>query len=129
MCVSMLIPSRASQWIVHRLQGAELTLTANCQTYKRWDLQMKKLPMCVAAIIFTHFALKIVRKLKHPEQVTKEETYRAMRDAREQWLREHQPKHPVAEVDARLMRSDPSAALSSIAQANINLMGVCKCQH
>lgn len=75
---------------------------------------MKKLPMCVTAIIFTHFALKIVRKLKHPEQHIKEETYRAMRDAREQWLREHQPKRPVAEVDAHLMRRDPSAALASI---------------
>lgn len=75
---------------------------------------MKKLPLCITAIILTHFALKVVRKLKHPEQLTKEETYRAMRDAREQWLREHQPKRPVAEVDARLMRSDPSAALASI---------------
>lgn len=75
---------------------------------------MKKLPLCVASIILTHFALKIVRKLKHPEQVTKEETYRATRDSREQWLREHQPKHPVAKVDARLMRGDPSAALASI---------------
>lgn len=75
---------------------------------------MKKLPLCVTAIILTHFALKVVRKLKHPEQVSKEETYRAMRDAREQWLREHQPKRPVAEVDARLMRMDPSAVLASI---------------
>lgn len=75
---------------------------------------MKKLPLCVTAIILTHFALKVVRKLKHPEQLTKEETYRAMRDAREQWLREHQPKRPVAKVDARLMRSDPSAALAAI---------------
>lgn len=79
---------------------------------------MKKLPLCVSAIILTHFALKIVRKLKHPEQLTKEETYRAMRDAREQWLREHQPKRPVAEVDARLMRGDPSAALSAIGTAS-----------
>lgn len=75
---------------------------------------MKKLTLCVTAIILTHFALKVVRKLKHPEQLTKEETYRAMRDAREQWLREHQPKRPVAKVDARLMRSDPSAALAAI---------------
>ena len=75
---------------------------------------MKKLPLCVTAIILTHFALKIVRKLKHPEQVTKEETYRAMCDARKQWLQEHQLKRPVAEVDARLMRRDPSAALASI---------------
>ena len=75
---------------------------------------MKKLPLCVTAIILTHFALKIVRKLKHPEQVTKEETYRAMRDAREQWLKEHQPKRPVAEVDAHMMRMDPSAVLASI---------------
>lgn len=75
---------------------------------------MKKLPLVLTAIIFTHFALKIGRKIKHPKQLTKEETYRAMRDAREQWLREHQPKRPVAKVDARLMRSDPSAALASI---------------
>ena len=75
---------------------------------------MKKLPLCVTAIILTHFALKVVRKLKHPEQLTKEETYRAMRDARDQWLREHQPKRPVAEVDVQLMRRDPSAALASI---------------
>lgn len=75
---------------------------------------MKKLPLCVTAIILTHFALKVVRKLKHPEQLTKEETYRAMRDAREQWLREHQPKRPVAKVDAQLMRMDPSAVLASI---------------
>lgn len=33
---------------------------------------MKKLPLCVTAIILTHFVLKIVRKLKHPEQLTKE---------------------------------------------------------
>jgi len=75
---------------------------------------MKKLPLCVTAIIFTHFAMKIARKLKHPEKLTKEETYRAMCDARKQWLQEHQPKRPVAKVDARLMRSDPSAALASI---------------
>lgn len=65
-------------------------------------------------IILTHFVMKVVRKIKHPEQFAKEETYRAMRDAREQWLREHQPKRPVAEVDAQLMRGDPSAALASI---------------
>lgn len=71
---------------------------------------MKKLPLCVTAIIFTHFALKIVRKLKQPNnQLTKEETYHAMRDARK-----HQSKRPVAEVDARLMRMDPSAVLASI---------------
>lgn len=75
---------------------------------------MKKLPLVFAAIILSHFVLKTVRKLKHPDQVSKEETYRAMRDAREEWLRENQPKRPVAEVDARLMRSDPSAALASI---------------
>lgn len=75
---------------------------------------MKKLPLCVSAIILTHFALKVVRKLKHPDQVAKEELYRAKKDAHEQWLREHQPKRPVAEVDARLMRGDPSAALASI---------------
>ena len=75
---------------------------------------MKKLPLALTAIILTHFALKIGRKIKHPEQLTKEETYRAMRDAREQWLKEHQPKRPVAEVDARMMRMDPSAVLASI---------------
>ena len=86
---------------------------------------MKKLPLCITAIILTHFALKVVRKLKHPEQLTKEETYRAMRDAREEWLREHQPKRPVAEVDGKLMAKDPSAALASIEQANLNIMGSC----
>jgi len=75
---------------------------------------MKKLPLCVTAIIFTHFALKIANKLRHPDQLTKEETYRAMCDAREQWLREHQLKRPVAEVDAHMMRMDPSAVLASI---------------
>lgn len=75
---------------------------------------MKKLPLCVSTIILTHFVMKVVRKLKHPEQLTKEQTYRAMQDARKQWLREHQPKHPVAEVDVRLMRGDLSAALASI---------------
>ncbi|WP_295001969.1 hypothetical protein [uncultured Fibrobacter sp.] len=75
---------------------------------------MNKFMLCASAIILSHFAMKTVRKLRHPEQVAKEETYRAMRDAREQWLREHQPKRPVAEVDARLMRGDPSAALASI---------------
>lgn len=75
---------------------------------------MKKLPLCVTAIIFTHFALKVARKLKHPDQATKEEIYRAKKAEHEKWLREHQPKRPVAEVDARLMRSDPSAALASI---------------
>ncbi len=86
---------------------------------------MKKLPLCVSSIILTHFALKVLRKLKHPETITKEETYRAMCDAREQWLREHQPKRPVAEVDCKLMARDPSAALASISQTNLNLMGSC----
>lgn len=86
---------------------------------------MKKLPLCVTAIILTHFALKVVRKLKHPEQLTKKETYRAMRDAHEQWLREHRPQRPVAEVDGKLMARDPSAALASIEQANLNIMGSC----
>lgn len=62
---------------------------------------MKNVRLLFIGIIFSHFALKIVRKLKHPEQVTKEEIYRAMRDAREEWLREHQPKRPVAEVAVR----------------------------
>lgn len=75
---------------------------------------MRKLPLVFTVIIFTHFAMKIARKLKHPEKLTKEETYRAMCDARKQWLQEHQPKRPVAEVDAHLMRRDPSAALASI---------------
>lgn len=75
---------------------------------------MKKLPLCVTAIILTHFALKVARKLKHPDQVTKEELYRAKKAEHEKWLRENQPKHPVTEVDARLMRGDPSAALAAI---------------
>lgn len=75
---------------------------------------MKKLPLCVTAIILTHFVLKIVRKLKRHDQVTKEEIYRAKKAEHEQWLREHQLKRPVAEVDVRLMRSDPSEALASI---------------
>lgn len=66
---------------------------------------MKKLPLVLSAIILSHFVLKVVRKLKHPEQLTKEETYRAMRDAREQWLREHQPKRPVAAVDPDLIKN------------------------
>ena len=87
---------------------------------------MRKLPLVFTGIIFTHFAMKIARKLKHPEKLTKEETYRAMCDARKQWLMEHQPKRPVTEVDAHLMWSDPSAALSNITQANLNLMGSCR---
>lgn len=58
--------------------------------------------------------MKVVRKIKHPEQLTKEALYRAAKAEHEKWLREHQPKRPVAEVDARLMRGDPSAALASI---------------
>lgn len=71
-------------------------------------------------MIVTHFVMKVVRKIKHPEQQqqqqqpTKEEIYRAAKAEHDKWLREHQPKRPVAEVDARLMRSDPSAALASI---------------
>lgn len=60
---------------------------------------MKILPLCVAAIIFTHSALKVVRKLKHPEQVTKEELYRAKKAEHEKWLRDHQPKRPCRPVD------------------------------
>lgn len=88
---------------------------------------MKKLFLSISTMIFTHFVLKVVRRIKHPE-TSKEETYRAMRDAHdkwlreeerkrddhEAWLREHQPKRPVAEVDAQLMRGDPSSALASI---------------
>lgn len=76
-------------------------------------------------MIFAGFFMKCVHKLRHPEQLTKEETYRAMLDAREQWLREHRPQRPVAEVDSKLMARDPSAALASIEQANLNLMGSC----
>ena len=86
---------------------------------------MNKLTLCVGAMIFTHFVLKAAQKIKHPERMTKEETYRAMCDARNQWLHEHQPKRPVAEVDGKLMARDPSAALASIEQANLNLMGSC----
>ena len=75
---------------------------------------MKNVRLLFIGIIFSHFVLKIANKLRHPEQLTKEETYRAMCDAREQWLREHQPKRPVAEVDAHMMRMDPSAVLASI---------------
>ena len=73
-------------------------------------------------MIITHFVLKTVRKLKHPDQVSKEETYRAMRDAYGQWLREQKSNHQVAEVDSRPMPKDPRPVLSSIAQANLNLM-------
>lgn len=83
---------------------------------------MKKLPPVFAAIILSHFLLKIARKLKQPDQVSKEEKYRATRDVLEQWLREQQPNHQVAEVDARPMRNDQRDALPSIAQANLNLM-------
>jgi hypothetical protein len=75
---------------------------------------MKKLFLSVSSMIVTHFALKIVRKIKHPDQVSKEEAYRAKKAEHERWLREHQPKRPVAEVDVHLMRGDPSAALASI---------------
>lgn len=83
---------------------------------------MKKLPLVFAAIILSHFVLKTVRKLKHPDQISKEEKYRATHDVLEKWLRDQQPNRPVAEVDARPMRNDQRAALSSIAQANLNLM-------
>ena len=78
---------------------------------------MKKLPPVFAAIILSHFVLKIARKLKQSDQVSKEDRYRATHDAREQW-----PNRPVAEVDACPMRNDQRAALSSIAQSNLNLM-------
>ena len=78
---------------------------------------MKKLKRVFAAIILLHFVSKTVRKLKHPDQVSKEEAYRAMRDASDR-----QPQRPVAEVAARPMRNNQSAELSSIAQANLNLM-------
>ena len=57
---------------------------------------MKKLPQVFAAIILSHFVLKIARKLKQPDQVSK--------------------------VDARPMRNYQRAALSSIPQSNLNLM-------
>ena len=78
---------------------------------------MKKLQPVFAAIILSHFVLKIARKLKQSDQVSKEEKYRATRDAREQ-----QPNRPVAEADARPMRNYQRVALSSIAQANLNRM-------
>ena len=86
---------------------------------------MKNVRLLFIGIIISHYVLKIANKLRHPEQLTKEETYRAMCDAREQWLREHQPQCPVAEVDGKLMERDPSAALASIEQANLNIMGSC----
>lgn len=58
--------------------------------------------------------MKVVQKLKHPDKFTKEETYRAMRGAREQWLRDHQPKRPVAKVDSKMMECDPSATLAAL---------------
>ena len=78
---------------------------------------MKKLKGVFAAIILLHFVSKTVRKLKHPDQVSKEEAYRAMRDASD-----HQLQRPVAEVDARPMRNDQHDALSIIEQANLDLM-------
>lgn len=86
---------------------------------------MRKIFLSVTSMIVTHFAMKVVRKVKHPEQVALEEKYRAKKAVDEQWLRDHQPKRPVAEVDLRLMRGDPSAALASIEQANLNLMESC----
>ena len=73
-------------------------------------------------MIVTHFLQKAYRKITEKPTTDKEETYRAVRDAYGQWLREHKSNHPVAEVDERLMRNDQSAALSIIAQANLDLM-------
>lgn len=75
---------------------------------------MHKIFLSVTSMIFTHFVMKVVSKVKHPEQFDREEIYRAAKAEHERWLRERQPKRPVAEVDARLMRGDPSAALASI---------------
>ena len=86
---------------------------------------MNKLTLCVGAMIFTHFMLKAAQKIKHPERMTKEEIDRARCGDREQWFREHRLQRPVAEVDGKLMARDPSAALASIEQANLNLMGSC----
>lgn len=72
-----------------------------------------KIFLSVATMIVTGFAIKTWRKM-HQKPLTREETYRAMRDAREQWLREHQPKCPAAEADPFTMRHDPSAALGKI---------------
>ena len=83
---------------------------------------MHKLFLSVASMIVTHFLHKAYRKITEKPTIGKEETYRAVRDAREQWLREHQPNRPVAEVDARPMRNDQRAALSIIEQANLDLM-------
>jgi hypothetical protein len=63
--------------------------------------------------------MKIARKLKHPEKLTKEETYRAMCDARKQWLQEHQPKRPVAEVAVRDW-CNSGADLAPIGEAKIS---------
>ena len=57
---------------------------------------MKKLKQVLAAIILLHFVSKTVRKLKHPDQVSKEEAYRAVRD-----VSDRQQQRPVAEVDER----------------------------
>ena len=83
---------------------------------------MHKIFLSVASMIVTHFLHKAYRKITEKPTIGKEETYRAVRDAREQWLREHQPNRPVAEVDARPMRNDQRAALSIIEQANLDLM-------
>ena len=78
---------------------------------------MHKIFLSVASIIVTHFLQKAYRKITEKPTIGKEEAYRAMRDASDR-----QPQRPVAEVDARPMRNNQSAELSSIAQANLNLM-------
>lgn len=86
---------------------------------------MKNLRLLFIGIIFSHFVLKIANKLRHPEQLTKEEIDRSRCGDREQWFRDHRPQRPVAEVDGKLMARDPSAALASIEHANLNIMGSC----
>lgn len=75
---------------------------------------MCKIFLAVSSMIVTAFIIKSYRKLHENPEAKEEQIHRAIRDAREQWLREHRPKHHVAEVNARLMRNDPSAALASI---------------
>lgn len=74
-------------------------------------------------MIVTHFLQKAYRKITEKPTTDKEETYRAMRDAYGQWLREHKlDSISTPREGTKIMAKDPSAALSSIAQANLDLM-------
>ena len=73
---------------------------------------MNNIFLSIASIIVMHFLQKAYRKITEKPTIGKEETYRAVRDAREQWLREHHPQRPVTEVDARPMRNDQCDAMA-----------------